>query len=73
MRRMGPLGADHPAVRDGTTCAACDAVFRTGDYVALVPLGPGADKDSQQRVSEGRAYNAVCAIVHWDCSDKGRT
>lgn len=56
----------HPAI--GELCAACQQPFRVGDFTTLVPLGPGKDKDTQERAREGRPYNAVSAHVHYSCA-----
>jgi len=68
-RKMGPLTAEHAAT--GDECPACHESFAEGDYVALVPLGPGPSAESRERAREGRAYNAVAAIVHWACATGG--
>jgi hypothetical protein len=36
LRRMGPLAADHPLVRDGTKCTACHEPFLAGQAVTLI-------------------------------------
>jgi len=68
LRKMGPLAADHPLLK-GDCCAACQVFFKEGDYFTLVPLGPGDDEDERRRAREGRPYNAVAAVIHWDCGD----
>lgn len=65
-RAFGPKAADHPST--GTPCPACQQPFVTGDYTRLVPLGPGANPEAQQRSREGRAYNAVAVEVHDACA-----
>ena len=64
---MGPLAADHPMLR-GDFCKACDAFFKEGDFVTLVPLGPGDDEENRRKARENRPYNAVAAVVHWACA-----
>lgn len=77
-RKMGPLAADHPLIM-GTfdqdagmnmveVCPACRRPFEAGQYVTLVPLGPGADPESRDRARRGKAYNAVGLSVHWACA-----
>jgi hypothetical protein len=66
---MGPLSATHPAV--GLVCPACSVRLAVDDYVALVPLGPGADPAARGHRDAGKAYDAVGAVVHWECSPKG--
>ena len=73
IRRMGPLAADHPLVAGilGTgidKCPACQQSFLAGDYVTLIPLGPGVDDEAQKRARVGRAYNAIALPVHWPCA-----
>ena len=65
-RRMGPLSGDHPCV--GEECPACKKSFAAGEYVTLVPLGPGDDPEDQERARVGRVYNAVAVPVHWACA-----
>ncbi len=62
-RRFGPKTAD--AVFGA--CAACEVAFREGDETALVPIGPGADEESQAKAREGRWYNAVAVEAHYAC------
>lgn len=66
-RLMGPLKADHPAVRDDQTCAGCDLCFCEGEYVTLVAIGPGDDPEARERAREGRPYDAVSVIAHYSC------
>jgi hypothetical protein len=49
-------------------CAACGKDFVPGDWQALVALGPGDSEEDRQRAREGRPYNAVAAVVHWQCA-----
>jgi hypothetical protein len=68
MRQMGPLNEQHPLVRnDSTTCAACHEAFLAGDYVTLVMVGTGRDRDAQEKRDSGRPYNGVALPVHWEC------
>ncbi len=67
MRRFGPMEAGDYSV--GKTCPACLKMFVVGDFTALVPLGPGADPEAQEKARRGHPYNAVAAQVHWDCAD----
>jgi hypothetical protein len=64
--RFGPMTADHPGV--GMKCPACFVPIEAGDFVTLIPLGPGDDPKQQEKAREGRAYNAVTALVHWTCA-----
>jgi hypothetical protein len=65
--KMGPLAANHPLVSPGESCAACRLSFQEGDYVTLVPLGPGDDPKERDRARYGRPYNAVAVAAHWAC------
>ncbi len=66
MAKMGPLLTEHPLV--GDKCPACHRLFQAGDWVTLIPLGPGSNPESQRKCREGQAYNAVAAPVHWSCA-----
>ncbi len=61
----GPFEAG--ALIQGHPCPACGVPFVAGEWTALVPLGPGADVEAQERVREGRYYNARAIEVHWTC------
>lgn len=64
--KFGPKKKDHSSI--GEECPACHKPFKEGDYTTLIGLGPGDDPESQKRVREGRAYNAVAVEVHWACA-----
>jgi hypothetical protein len=64
-KRFGPL--PEGATLIGIECQACKTKFERGDYLGLVPLGPGPDEEAQQKAREGRAYNAIALPVHWAC------
>ena len=64
--RCGPLPADNPFLQ--ATCAACKELFRTGDYTALIPLGPGLNLEARRKCREGDDYTAVAIHVHWACA-----
>jgi hypothetical protein len=64
--RFQPLVADHPAVRDGQSCAICGEPMLLGDVPALVEIGP-ADEEELLRAETGRAYTAIADIVHERC------
>lgn len=66
-RRLGPLAPDHPSV--GQSCPACNEPLRATDFVMLVPLGPGKDQEERKARDQGRPYNAVGIVIHWDCGD----
>lgn len=65
-RKFGPKSANHPSV--GEQCPACHRKFEVGEYTTLVAFGPGDDPEEQAKAKAGRAYNAVAAEIHWDCS-----
>lgn len=69
MRKYEPLKAGHPSI--GDTCPACHKPFVEGDETTLVALGPGDDEKEQRKCAEGKAYDAVGALVHWKCSALG--
>ena len=66
MRKFGPKTKDHPSV--GELCPACKKPFAEGDYTTLIAYGPGDNPEEQRKAREGRAYNAIAAEVHYDCS-----
>ncbi len=61
--RLGPYLND-----PGKLCPACNAAIAAGDATAVIPLGPGANMDAQERAQAGRAYNAVAIEIHWRCA-----
>jgi hypothetical protein len=70
-RNMGPLGLDHPLVKNETPkCPGCDQSFQAGDHVTLVTVGPGNDPESRDKRDRGLPYNAVALPVHWDCAEQ---
>ncbi len=66
MRRFGPKDPAHPTV--GKECPACRVKFEAGDYTALVTLGPGDDREAQEKARLGLPYNAVAVEVHFACA-----
>lgn len=64
-RKMGPLKGDHPSI--GQPCPACWHPFKPGDYVTLVAIGPGDDKEARRACREGRVYNALAVSAHYAC------
>lgn len=64
-RKFGPKKEDDASI--GNECPGCKEVFKVGDYTALVAIGPGADKEQQERARNGVAYNAVALEAHWAC------
>ena len=71
MRKMGPMTSDHPLVTDNKACPGCDEIFKAGDYVTLIPIGPGDNAEARARARDDRAYNAVAVPVHWACATGG--
>jgi hypothetical protein len=65
MRKI-TVTADNPL--DGDKCPGCGEVFKLGDEVTLIPIGPGPSKEQQQRCREGMPYNAIALPIHWDCA-----
>lgn len=64
-RKFGPKKEDNPSIDD--ECPVCLEKFKVGDYTTLVAIGPGADKEQQERARLGRPYNAVALEAHWAC------
>ena len=63
---FGPKAPDHPSV--GRACAACRRKLAVGDMTTLLPLGPGDDREMQERMRAGRWFNAVTVEVHAACA-----
>lgn len=55
-------------VRREHLCGACGLLFEAGDITTLIPLGPGDDRQHQDKAARGETYNAVAAVVHWTCA-----
>jgi hypothetical protein len=65
-RQFGPMKKDNPSL--GQPCPACDEVFKEGCYTTLIPIGPGSDEENQRLCREGRPYNDVAILVHYQCA-----
>lgn len=63
-RKFGPKQTWHPA----GICPACHKPFKVGDYTTLIELGPGDDRENQEKARAGRPYTAVAVEVHWSCA-----
>lgn len=51
----------------GVPCPACLVPLATGDMVAVLLLGPGADPVARAAALAGEAYDAVAVEMHWAC------
>ena len=69
LRKIGPMSAEDLPSRP---CYACRKPFVAGDFSTLLALGPGNSKEARRRSKEGRPYNAICAVLHWECSEGPR-
>jgi hypothetical protein len=65
MRKYEPLTPGHEAV--GKPCKFCNVPLEAGDIPSLIGNDP-TDEEERQKMEEGKAYNAVARIVHWDCA-----
>lgn len=65
MKPFRPLPADSHLI--GEVCPGCQQAFQVGDVVTLVAIGPGADRQSQEKARTGQTYNAVAVPCHWAC------
>jgi hypothetical protein len=63
---VGPLTERSPQLR--TACPACHAQFRIGDYVTLVPLGPGDDPVQRRLAAHNEPYEAAAVEAHYACA-----
>lgn len=66
LRKFGPKTYGHPTI--GDECPACNRTFEAGDYTTAIALGPGDDREQQEKAVKGRPYNAVAVEVHWSCA-----
>jgi hypothetical protein len=64
---MGPLIDEHPLVTSNDICPGCHQMFEGGQFVTLIPIGPGANAEARKKAREGSAYNAVAIAAHWAC------
>jgi hypothetical protein len=48
-------------------CEACKILFRRGDLMVLIPIGPGDDSEARVACAQGRPYNAVSIMAHYAC------
>lgn len=67
-RTFGPLDDHHPMVKRQTVCGACGIRLAAGDYVRLLPLGPGPNLENQRCAREGEPYSPVQAVLHLACA-----
>jgi len=66
LRPIGPKKENDASI--GVSCSACGKLFKEGDYTTLIALGPGDDKEEQEKCKLGESYNAVAVEVHWKCA-----
>jgi hypothetical protein len=66
LRKREPLASNDPVI--GATCEGCQKLFKPGDVIALVPLGPGGDPANRAACLEGAAHQVVSIPVHWACA-----
>jgi hypothetical protein len=62
----GPKTVDERAI--GQKCPACGVELADGDQVAVLALGPGANKASRAKARARKPYEAVVAEMHWACA-----
>lgn len=63
--KFGPKEKGNKSI--GDECPGCLKKFKVGDYTTLVTIGPGADKEQQERARLGHSYKAVALEAHWTC------
>lgn len=61
----GPAMADLRAI--GQPCPACQTPIAENDWVAILPLGPGADPEARRNARMGQPYECVHVELHWAC------
>lgn len=62
---QGPSLVDDRAV--GLPCPACQVPLASGDLVATLQLGPGADPVAREACRAGQPFTAVMTELHWAC------
>lgn len=65
-RMFAPL--EHGDALCERACPACEAQFRPGERVVLVPIGPGDSATGRAKARAGAWYNAVALAVHAQCA-----
>jgi len=69
LRKSEPLPSGHPYLSVPVSrCAACQEFLKQGDVYTLVALGPGLDKEQQDKCRQQFAYSAIAVPVHWTCA-----
>lgn len=51
----------------GTPCVACKELLADGDFVAILPLGPGRNPAARLNARSGFPYDALTIELHWAC------
>lgn len=64
--KIGPKDVRHPTV--GGSCLLCQENFKAGDYTTILPLGPGADRESRLLCKAGEPYEGIGVEVHYICA-----
>lgn len=59
--KIPPYAADTP-------CAACGDPIVADALFVPVPLGPGDNREEQEKAAEGQPFTAVAALVHVKCA-----
>jgi len=63
--KFGPLIDGHPYVDD--KCPACSCAFKIGDFIARVPIGPGAYTNEMAKCRNNLTYNPIKICCHYSC------
>ena len=64
--KIGPKPIAHPTI--GGSCLLCQELFTVNDYTTLLPLGPGADRESRILCKADQPYEGISVEVHWSCA-----
>lgn len=48
-------------------CPGCKKDFQEGEYVTIIPIGPGGDPKERKRKRENKPYTSTGVIAHWAC------
>ena len=56
-----------PDTFPGVACPSCNTSLQPGDFVTLVPVGPGPDPDRRRAARMSAPFDVASLIVCWPC------
>jgi hypothetical protein len=63
-RVFGPLDG----TMDYGICIGCDKPFEVGQYMTILPVGPGGDEDDRRKAFRGGWYSCNGVPLHAECA-----